>query len=400
MGKKPPISRVVIISYYSGSEQNPRVFRAEFLAHYFSECAGLETHVFVSAPRGEDGPETGSGKLTVHRVSSDRVNIHTLYLAPSKGLAANSKRFLKDFFFLTKEKRFLKQILNHIREHNLERLFGPQTAIITVALPFVCSMIGHELRSRFSAACWVADSGDPFTYNQYHMFSPVKLFVERRTYRNVDFVTIPSSIAVSSYRKVGIPGEKLRVIPQAYRETQKPSAYVDVLDPVKINIFYAGIFYPGLRDPTPFFRAVARASNPDVIFHFFGNTRECDDLLGAAGIDNRSNFRLNSVVPRDELLFIMKHMDYVLNISNTSSNQFPSKVIEYFFSGRPILNLIAGPANAIEKAFNVQNTQEAIETALKGLIKHPPDMEYIQKSEYEEKRIGSLFLECLKKDTP
>ena len=48
----------------------------------------------------------------------------------------------------------------------------------------------------------------------------------------------------------------------------------------------------------------------------------------------------------------------------------------------------------------MQNTQEAIETALKGLIKHPPDMEYIQKSEYEEKRIGSLFLECLKKDTP
>jgi hypothetical protein len=259
-------------------------------------------------------------------------------------------------------------------------------------------MIGHDLRCRYGAARWVADSGDPFTYNQYHFFSPIKWLLERRTYRNVDFVTVPSPIAVVSYRKAGVPAVKLRVIPQAYVASPKPSPYVATLDSRKTNVFYAGIFYPGLRDPKPFFHAVAKTSNTDVLFHFFGNARECEELLSAAGVSDLSRFRINSVVPRDELLHIMRYMDYLLNISNASSNQFPSKVIEYFFSGRPILNLSTNPANAIEKAINIPNDEDAIRAALDGLPNHPAAVDYPQRFDYEEERVGARFLECLRGD--
>ena len=56
------------------------------------------------------------------------------------------------------------------------------------------------------------------------------------------------------------------------------------------------------------------------------------DLLG-------DKLEIRKYIPRHDLVKVMSSMDFLINISNNSSVQTPSKLIDYSISKRPILNI-------------------------------------------------------------
>jgi hypothetical protein len=45
------------------------------------------------------------------------------------------------------------------------------------------------------------------------------------------------------------------------------------------------------------------------------------------------------VIPREELIYELSRMDFLLNIENVGSIQSPSKLIDYAITGRPVLSV-------------------------------------------------------------
>jgi hypothetical protein len=52
-------------------------------------------------------------------------------------------------------------------------------------------------------------------------------------------------------------------------------------------------------------------------------------------------------LPRTELLFNLSKMDFLINISNLTSTQVPSKLIDYAIASRPILEISSLDNNLI-----------------------------------------------------
>src|SRR5690606_36134771 len=48
---------------------------------------------------------------------------------------------------------------------------------------------------------------------------------------------------------------------------------------------------------------------------------------------------LHEVLPRDQLLYELGAMDFVVNFENAGSRQTPSKLIDYAILGKPILSV-------------------------------------------------------------
>ena len=77
--------------------------------------------------------------------------------------------------------------------------------------------------------------------------------------------------------------------------------------------------------------------NRDFRFHIFSTTGK-EFLYSAI---NKSNGRiiLHDAVSRKELLSLLSKMDFLINFSNGTSMQVPSKLIDYGFTRRPILDI-------------------------------------------------------------
>lgn len=181
---------------------------------------------------------------------------------------------------------------------------------------------------------WIADSGDPFMMNgktRDHL--PRYEKYERLFSEACDYITVPIKDAIEAYYPEY--REKIRVIPQGFDFDLNDIGETAVHNVIPTFAF-AGMFYPDIRNPKQFLEYLC---NVDRDFRFYVYTR-FDNLL--VDFKDRLNGKLiiKAPVPRNELINIMRGMDFLVNISNLNSpNQLPSKLIDYAIAGRPILDL-------------------------------------------------------------
>ncbi len=84
-------------------------------------------------------------------------------------------------------------------------------------------------------------------------------------------------------------------------------------------------------------------------------------------------------------------MDYLLNISNSSNNQIPSKLIDYFFSGKKIINICNNTENNVEQAINVSNNYIDILDLLNSLTKDNSYIQYVEKQNFTTDYVRNEF---------
>jgi len=192
------------------------------------------------------------------------------------------------------------------------------------------------------ANTWIADCGDPFMGTVLDTFSKLFYFkyLEKAFCRKADNITVPLEDAKDAYYPEF--RNKIRVIPQGFNFHEinmDPSAY----QPNGVPTFaYAGALIPGGRDPAEFLRFLVKL---DTDFRFILYTKSKHLVKPWIGQAN-GKIVVRDYIPRDKLLKELSKMDFLVNFENSTSMQMPSKLIDYYLSGRPVLSV---PSRNIDK---------------------------------------------------
>ena len=181
----------------------------------------------------------------------------------------------------------------------------------------------------------IADSGDPFYYSKQDKRGPWFKYIEQNAYKQFDYLTIPVETAIPCYERL-LPKQKIRIIPQGL-DIKRLKLYDGVFTkPVKFA--YSGVFYMNIRNPE-FLFSFLNDLDIDFEFHLYMRYQEqaFSDMLAKYPKLSSKTIIVNSL-DRDKLIFELSRMDFLINISNLSNTQMPSKLIDYGISKRPIFD--------------------------------------------------------------
>lgn len=207
---------------------------------------------------------------------------------------------------------------------------GETDLLITIAVPHIIHFAA-ALADRKRVKCWIADCGDPFMGNPMHKPPFYFEYFERYWCKRCDYITIPVEDARNAYYKEY--REKIRVIPQGF--DFKATRLADYV-PNKVPTFaYSGIFYKDLRDPSKFLDYLSTL-NKD--FKFICYTKGLG-ILQLYSEKLKDKLEVRDYIPRDQLIYELSKMDFLINVPNKSGVQQPSKLIDYALTKRPVIDL-------------------------------------------------------------
>lgn len=183
------------------------------------------------------------------------------------------------------------------------------------------------------AKTWVADCGDPFMKVTLDTFKHPFYFkyLEKDFSRKCDFITVPTKASIEGYYEEF--HHKIKVIPQGFKFKLDHYQKLYKPNPV-VKFIFAGNIIPGRRDPRPLLDYLMSL---DVNFKFILYTSKKQLLKEYTNQTNK--IEVKDYIPREEILKEMAKADFLLNINNGLKIQTPSKLIDYYIAGRPILSI-------------------------------------------------------------
>jgi hypothetical protein len=210
-------------------------------------------------------------------------------------------------------------------------------AVITVSVPFpiawgLASFSKKKIKDKFGV--WIADLGDPFMLNKGLKSKPFFLFhyFEWNMLYKADYVTIPFEEMKSQfYNRFH---KKLYVVPQGVPMGVPISIYKEI-KPLKIG--FSGYIYRGSRDVFSLIDYLI-SQDYDFEFHIYTNQRE---LFAPYNKFIGKQLLLFDYVDREKLILELSKLDFLVAVNFDSFNNqitaYPSKLIDYALSKRPIL---------------------------------------------------------------
>lgn len=363
--------KIVIISRAIYPQLAPRPFRATELAKYFAKI-GHDVTLYGVLGRFDYAnftKETGVkvrnlGKMIFATQNSDGIEKISLVNKIGRKLL---HRFLEfpDIELAFKVYNLLKQ------EKEIDLL-------ITVAIPYPihwgAAWAKKKLKDRFPKK-WISDCGDPYMGNSVHK-KPLFYFqyIEDFWGRQTDYITIPVEEARKAYNKK--VQNKIRVIPQGFDFS---NVKIDKnFKGNKIPHFaYAGVVYKDYRDPSCFLEYLSRIEK-DFCFVVYTRTKE---LFENYQKKLEGKMIIRDYIPREELLYSLSQMDFLVNLQNNANVQVPSKLIDYCLARRPILD--------ISSVFS-EREKENVDAFLGG--NYIKCHEMIDIEQYNIKNVGNAFL--------
>ncbi len=384
----------MVISYWYYPENVARAFHVKGIV---SSLIQEGYHVELIIPRNNMYQEIDareSDNITVHQVKPGillhkeknrwDVNKNILNNSQSNFLIKGLKKL---YDVLVWPDRTVEWAINAYRYVKKNKLHINSEAMVTVGLPVSTHITGHLLKKDASHLKWIADYGDPFSYNPDREIRKYDKFLESKILKNVDSIVIPTENAVDCYTNLGVNRSEIHVIPQLFEEQQGESSYK--IDKEKFNIMYAGSFYRGIRSPVEFIHGLVLASkkNPKLHFHYFGNVNALEEFLEMEGLDIKTiPITVNTFKDRSEIISIMKNMDLLINLNNKSTSQIPSKIIDYLYADTRILNV---GSNLTELFDNVDNEKEKIAKKLVEISKAPSNFDYSELKRFYSYNVNS-----------
>ncbi|MBK8502221.1 MAG: glycosyltransferase [Saprospiraceae bacterium] len=319
---------IAIVSDAFYPENRPRSFRTTALAEEFNRI-GYSVTVFTSTKDISHSDFTNAGIKIVYLPKAIFQPIEIKCSGVELFARRVARRLLLVLFGYPKSDLIFRvnQVLKKAPFFNI---------LISVAAPHAIhwGVARCRRKKRRIAQTWIADCGDPFMGQENDTFRPAFYFkwIEKWFCRKADFITVPSSDAIAGYYPEF--HQKIRVIPQGFDFTTTP-VWKGHLENEVPNFAYAGGFIPKKRDPRPILEFLL-ACDLDFRFHIY--TKQ-DDFLTQYAESSKGKVVLHRVIPREQLIFELSRMDFLLNIENVGSIQSPSKLIDYAIAGRPVLSV-------------------------------------------------------------
>jgi hypothetical protein len=318
--------KIVIVSQHCYPKLGPRSHRATELA---KELASRGHEVVLYALLGDyDYTEI-----------SKEFNVKFKGLGVSKlGISDNIGHSNRNLLL-----RLLKKLLRHKLEYPFIELVylvkkalkqeGDIDYLITSAHPHTIHWgAAHYIsKNRHKIKFWVADCGDPFMNDPYNNHPFYFAEQERKWNRLCNYITVPIDEAKEAYCQKF--RSKIRVIPQGFNfDKVKLADYKSN----KIPTFaYSGVVYKGKRDPSLFLEYLYSLDFEFKFVIYANNNKFYEPFIDKLG----NKLEIRNYIPREELIYELSKMDFLINIKNVSEVQAPSKLIDYALTTRPILQI-------------------------------------------------------------
>jgi hypothetical protein len=237
------------------------------------------------------------------------------------------------------------------RIHGIIRKEPDVDILISVAYPFPihwgCAL-SKSLNGILFPKNWVADCGDPYMGNQvgdkkYFYYK----YIEKWFCRKTDFITVPLEGAKGAYYEEF--RKKIKVIPQGFRFDNLNLNIEKVSNDVP-TFAYSGVLYKGNKDPSMFLEHLTTLKTN---FKFILYTQNIE-LIRPYMKKLNGRIEVRDYVPREQLLYVLSQMDFLVNFEYRNSVQSPSKLIDYAIVKKPILsiNTMTLPIDIIDEFLN------------------------------------------------
>jgi len=225
--------------------------------------------------------------------------------------------------------------------------------IFSSSMPFTTHLLGYYAKKVLKIK-WIAEYGDPFSFNPQpsrSIFNFLNKKIENKIIKKMDYIIVPFRGAKDGFltNYPSLKEGKIKIIPQIMQSLISDPGKIEWknFDKDKINIVYAGIFYMPIRSPEILLEALIELKKKNISvynklrFHIFGNIYgmvekvfyRYEQLLEDKVI------LLYGKVSRENCAYAYEKSDYLLNISNNSKYQLPSKLIEYLSFKKTIISL-------------------------------------------------------------
>lgn len=317
--------RILIISNHSYPAQGPRAFRTAELSEQLVKM-GHEVVLYSVLGKydySQYEKETGliMKDINPHYATAANDGTHRYNLFD---------KFMYHFFhrlLMWPECEFHFVVEKIIKENpNMDML-------ITIAYP-------HSIHSGAARAkkkhpelfpkTWICDCGDPFMLNPF--VNPPKYFkrFEDLWCSECDYVAVPTAESYKGYYEQY--WDKIRVIPQGFDFSKTP---ISEYKKNKVPTFlFMGSIYPGVRDPHAFMEYLLKFEKPYKFIMMMQSPLE-DKYV------KESNGQIEYITGkgRKDVVWECSKVDFLINITNPSTIQTPSKLIDYGIAGRPILDI-------------------------------------------------------------
>lgn len=321
--------KIVLIAGTIFPQQSPRAYRATELAVGLAK-QGHDVTIYAILGEYDYKNFEKEYQLTVRDLGKSywgNINSDGVYLSRTL-LTRALKKLLYNVIDYPRVEYFFKTVRVLKRETKFDYL-------ITIAHPYGIHW-GAAYFKRFISkklfSFWVSDCGDPFMGATYHrrwslFLKPLEQFWGKQT----DKITVPIDSARGAYYDTY--KDKIEVIPQGIDFNK---IKIDTYKKHEVPTFlYAGTVYPLLRDPSQFLHYLF-ASGIDFKFYVFSLDKS---FFAPFEKQLKSKLILQPYMDRLELIRMMSTMDFLINFTNQSTLQQPSKLIDYGLAQRPILNL-------------------------------------------------------------
>jgi len=319
--------KILIVGNSFYPNNDPRSLRTTALAKEFSI---MGHDVTVLTPKKE----------TVHKQFEIKHGVQIKDLGKSSfkeiGVASGNKITL---LF----KRVVKRILNYFFDYpyvewmfKVKRKLKEESGydlLITIAFPHAIHWgTAWAWRAKNKIAkTWVADCGDPFMGTENDSFKKIFYFkyLEKNWGKKVDYITIPMEEARTAYYPEF--QDKIRIIPQGFSFPE--------LTLVKKNnkiptFLYSGNIGSYLHNYTPFFNLL-NSINEDFKFIVFTKEKHIYKRYLNKVLDK---VEINDYVEREKLITQMQEVDFLIHFPYTNHSQKSLKLVDYSYSGTPILS--------------------------------------------------------------
>lgn len=210
--------------------------------------------------------------------------------------------------------------------------------MISIAVPYPIhwGVAWARTENNKIARVWVADCGDPYMGCKTDSFKKMFYFkyLEKWFCRKADYISIPNADHLSQYYSEF--HSKFKFIPQGFRFEDSIIYKGEISNRVPTFAF-AGVLLKIKRDPTPLLEYLASISKEFRFILYTQSRKIIEPYISLLG----DKIEIRQYSPRNELIYELSKMDFLVNIEFHSSvvSNSPSKLIDYSITGRPVLSL-------------------------------------------------------------
>jgi len=366
--------RILILSHSYKPFLNPRAFRWTAIAEHWAS-QGNDVDIICSWLPGLRRYEIVNG-VEVHRIGGGVIERLRAILRPKERAttASSNEEFNKNNHGLfQKIFGWILPIARFVNDKIWKNIYWPDYAclwiapaaakalelyemekygtVISVSDPFSSHLAGKQVKSNCPDTNWLVDIGDPFSFrldnptNNHKLYRKYNYRKEGQMLALADCISVTTEITRHRYTELfSGTGAKIKVIPPMMTESADAVERKRVLSENKnIKLVYVGTLYRTIRNPEhllKLFKALLSTHGKmNAEIHFFGGYDDCREIFEPYQLLFADKLSLHGLVNRTKVFKAMSEADILVNIGNDNSYQLPSKLVEYAWLGKPIVNL-------------------------------------------------------------